>query len=919
MVVCAAMSGPRPINSPQTLFPFRSFLRRAWLFLALVPGCGGSSSAACSGDVEIRCSCDDGSQGVLACEDGALGACECSEPEEGVCRSDAQCDDGSFCNGVEVCNPMHDDADEHGCVLAEVTPFCDDGVRCTIDSCSVRENRCVFAAPDEDEDGHGDANCESKEGQQLGDDCDDDDPERYPGNFEICDEDGVDEDCDETTFGLRDQDGDGAIDAKCCNGDNCGDDCNDKNIAQRPLQPEFCDDIDNNCDGKVDNDTVEVPWYVDIDGDGFGSEDEEPIESCVPIKDRSLLSTDCNDELPQRHPAQLEICDLSDNNCNGLADEGPDCGVPTGFPVVPGGGGLTPGGSGGSSAGSGSGGSGGDAGSGGSGSGGDAGSGGSVGTTTDITCDSRDLDGAVEWSASPSGRVDWSGIIHLTKSITIGSGAHLVIEEGTLVIVDPGVRVGVNGTGRIQADGTEDDPVKFCGKEGTPGYWQGLYLLGADPQSKLTWTLVADAGDGTLAGAVESRAPVTIDHLRVENSGDVGVSAYQWGFGSSHLTVINNAGPGLEINSAEALADLPQGGTFDGNEEDVVRIVVGAWNVPITLHNLGVPYQIKQSINQSAGADLVVEPGVEFEMEQDTDFDFGWNNSIVRTVLSGTEEQPIVFSGREQQPGFWSGLDFHGNLEAGSKVEHVEVRDAGGSEPAVELRAAIPIDNLALTENEQGLHVASAGFAATSKGISISNSTGVPLALHGNALVTLPPDTLLSGHDNHDSARIEIDTGTHISTSGTVPALHLPYYAADELRITGTAEVNLASGVHIDFNKGEFLVGWNSNAPTIHINGTLEEPVVFDHILQQSGGWFGLRLGPNVVDTSTIDFLEIRNAGGGTVPTGALVMSMNPALPADHLKNSSSINSASNDLYISSKDTTQDYSGNGNSFPLIAP
>lgn|GEM_PF-4635131 len=42
-----------------------------------------------------------------------------------------------------------------------------------------------------------------------GDDCDDDNARRFPGKAEVCDEQGLDEDCDPVTFGCRDQDDDG--------------------------------------------------------------------------------------------------------------------------------------------------------------------------------------------------------------------------------------------------------------------------------------------------------------------------------------------------------------------------------------------------------------------------------------------------------------------------------------------------------------------------------------------------------------------------------------------------------------------------------------------------------------------------------------------------------------------------------------
>src|SRR5690606_28955750 len=125
---------------------------------------------------------------------------------------------GSFCNGAETCDPKDDDADKLGCVAGK-SP-CDDG------RCSEKMEACLGSCDmnaDADQDGSVDAAC-------GGDDCDDGDPDRYPGNFEVCDPDDVDEDCDEKSFGDRDADNDGYVDMQCCNGSgtnrHCGDDCN---------------------------------------------------------------------------------------------------------------------------------------------------------------------------------------------------------------------------------------------------------------------------------------------------------------------------------------------------------------------------------------------------------------------------------------------------------------------------------------------------------------------------------------------------------------------------------------------------------------------------------------------------------------------------------------------------------------------
>ncbi len=86
-----------------------------------------------------------------------------------------------------------------------------------------------------------------------GNDCDDEDAGRYPTNPEVCDADGVDEDCDPSTFGVTDEDGDTYIDAMCCNGSNCGDDCDDGDININPGATEVCNGADDTCSGAADD------------------------------------------------------------------------------------------------------------------------------------------------------------------------------------------------------------------------------------------------------------------------------------------------------------------------------------------------------------------------------------------------------------------------------------------------------------------------------------------------------------------------------------------------------------------------------------------------------------------------------------------------------------------------------------------
>jgi len=121
-----------------------------------------------------------------------------------LCTADANCDDGLFCNGPEVCAADDPRADVDGC--APGNDPCLTGQRGDEAEALCRSVCSVIA----DADGHG---------QDAivcgGDDCDDTSAQRYPGNLEVCDELDRDEDCDPTIFGDKDDDWDGFVDVAC--------------------------------------------------------------------------------------------------------------------------------------------------------------------------------------------------------------------------------------------------------------------------------------------------------------------------------------------------------------------------------------------------------------------------------------------------------------------------------------------------------------------------------------------------------------------------------------------------------------------------------------------------------------------------------------------------------------------------------
>lgn len=200
-----------------------------------------------------------------------------------------------------------------------------------------------------------------------GSDCADDAATRFPGATEVCN--ALDEDCDgEVDDGAPpiqtwlDGDGDGFGSGtpipECTPSagrvTQAGD-CNDGNGQVFPDAPERCDAIDNNCNqqnnegfdvngvcdpagacvaGHVEciadggSTCVEEPpsWFADLDRDDVGRMDGG-VAACEQPVGYVASAMDCDDGDPFTNASRPEICDLRDNNCNNVTDEGGACGT----------------------------------------------------------------------------------------------------------------------------------------------------------------------------------------------------------------------------------------------------------------------------------------------------------------------------------------------------------------------------------------------------------------------------------------------------------------------------------------------------------------------------------------------------------------------------------------------------------------
>jgi hypothetical protein len=193
---------------------------------------------------------------------------------------------------------------------------------------------------DDDGDGYGDPemsviSCTLPVGYvENSSDCLDTDASVNPDGTEICN--GLDDDCSggiddgfELLTWYSDDDRDGRGDPlrsvlSCFPPEghvSGGDDCDDTDASIHGDMAELCDEKDNDCDGVTDEDLVDLVFYRDLDGDGYGT-DLDTATACSPPSGYVYEADDCDDGDSEIRPGRTEACNGIDDNCDDVIDEG---------------------------------------------------------------------------------------------------------------------------------------------------------------------------------------------------------------------------------------------------------------------------------------------------------------------------------------------------------------------------------------------------------------------------------------------------------------------------------------------------------------------------------------------------------------------------------------------------------------------
>ena len=332
-------------------------MRTLILLLVLLPACGEKETGDDSSEpVDSNNLNDTGEPAVIDADgDGVEAGEDCDDTNASVFPGADELCDGvdNDCDGDTDEDDATDaatwyidyDEDGHG-TDAFTLVACNqpDGWVDNADDCDDADAAFYPGAPEDDCTDPLDYNCDGSSGYTDVDgdgfaaceDCDDSEPGVHEDSIEVCD--GLDNDCNgfidgadpgltgaTTYYGDADGDGYGGsqFTTEACELPSgyttTADDCDDTEASTHPGASESCDERDNDCDGSIDE-GVQLTWYADSDQDGFGDA-SQPTDACTAPQGFVSNGNDCDDSDPQVSPSAYEICDGTDNDCDGSIDE----------------------------------------------------------------------------------------------------------------------------------------------------------------------------------------------------------------------------------------------------------------------------------------------------------------------------------------------------------------------------------------------------------------------------------------------------------------------------------------------------------------------------------------------------------------------------------------------------------------------
>ncbi len=695
-------------------------------------------------------------------------------------------------------------------------------------------------------------------------------------------------------------------------------DCDDGDPDISPFALEYCDGVDNDCDGDVDEPDAEdaSTWYADTDNDTYGDPDSALVQ-CAQPSGYGADDQDCDDTEAGVNPAATEICNGLDDDCDGRIDVDPDpsdpdatwyfadtdgdgwgdpnaptlgCGQtpPAGLadddfdcddtnfdvkPLVPEvcGNGIDD----------------------------------DCNGIADDDCVVNECDGRSEIQLPETWGPDV--IHHVSCDLLVHS--ELTIEDGTTVQFTSGksMLVGRDAFGSVQIQGSTEG-VTLTGN--TPQPAGGIQFL-ANTQPSLLQGFTFDNAQGIAisvqGGDVELR-DCTIMNARnhgvqaqgfsqLRMSGCDVVANYGYGVYVVHDTTTLGDGTGGSFSGnliadnldhpvfvrPSQVAEIAADNQFVGNFRNTVLVTSGLLEQDATWNALPVPYQMQGHVNVggASGATLTIDPGAVLEWEG--------GGLYIGSLAPGqlvidAAADPVVMTSAAVSPlaGDWFGVRTEeydlGTTIKGLTTEYaaIGVSVAEGGDVAVEQLTAldnelhgvrvidadsrlIVVDSHLERASQPLIYAAHNVGGVTVTGTTITGGLDVPIRIGKGHPEGMGTDNVLTG--NADD-RIEL-VGGEVERSAAWPDPGVPYLVVGDLEISGATSpvLTLEDGVVLHMNTLIDVGTTNGNPGGLAVNGTSQGVLVTSAQASPTiGDWLGIRIRDTATD-QILDGLTVEYAG----------------------------------------------------------
>ena len=463
--------------------------------------------------------------------------------------------------------------------------------------------------------------------------------------------------------------------------------------------------------------------------------------------------------------------------------------------------------------------------------------------------------------------------------------SQLTIEPGVVIQANQDAGLQIQSSGSLIAEGTEDNPIRFTGSDGQPGWWDGIFFNDSTHiDNSIDHIVVEHAGassmgtrttrDGTQAAGLTlgqrgRDAEVSITNSTFRDNDGHGVfvhsSAQLEEFSSN--TLESNESP-LSLRAPHI--DAVDGGTeTSGNEEEFITVRGGDTSGDTTWRNFGTPWRVSSGVEVADGT-TTIEAGTELHFEDETRLQIEATGAL---SVEGTDDEPVLFTATTETPGWWDGVFFNDTTLPDNSIEHAIFEYAAanslgdrttrdGTQPAAVCLgqrgrdANVDITDSVFRHNDGHGIFAHSSSTIEEFGSNTFENNERPVSIRAHHIDAIDEDSTYE--DNDTDVLVVRGGGISEDTNWNNPGV--PWRLKGNIDIDdGTTQIHSGNRIEVDYD-GDGVRLRVEGAGALNVDGADEE-VHFYGTQETPGWWVGIFINDSDHPNNRIENAVIQHAG----------------------------------------------------------